>query len=273
MQKASPARKRPVSPGPDRLLLGHPSLKDTPMTPIYAIGDIHGQSAMLDQALARIEQDGGAGARVVFLGDLVDRGPDSAGVIERIMGGIASGCDWIVLRGNHDRMFSYFLEDLPRPDPQILLGMDWFSDRIGGRSTLASYGIETDDTSRYYQVHALARQTIPAAHVTFMAALAACHQQDGLLFVHAGIRPGLPLSRQTEDDMIWIRQAFLHYQQPHPWLVVHGHTPGQQPEHHGNRVNLDSGAGYGRPLTVAVFEGTRAWVLTEQGRQPLCPKA
>lgn len=239
--------------------------------PIYAVGDLHGQLAMLEEALAKIERDGGPDAKVVFLGDLVDRGPDSAGVIDRLMTGQQEGRNWTVLRGNHDRMFSYFLEDLPRPDPQILLGMDWFNDRIGGRTTLASYGIETDETSRYYQIHSMAREAIPQSHQDFMANLPAYHQHGDLLFVHAGIRPGVPLSEQTEDDMCWIRREFLLYDKPHPWLVVHGHTHRPKPEHRTNRVNLDSGAGHGRPLTTAVFEGRDCWVLEESGRRALLP--
>ena len=237
--------------------------------PIYAVGDIHGQIDMLDDALARIERDGGRDAKIVFLGDLVDRGPDSSGVIDLLMTGKAKGRNWTILRGNHDRMYSCFLEELPRPDPQILLGMDWFSDRIGGRKTLASYGIETTETSRYYQVHSVARDVIPHSHVRFMESLPAFLEHDGLLFVHAGIRPGVALSQQTEDDMCWIRRDFLDYTDPHPWLVVHGHTPEREPVHMGNRINLDSGAGYGRPLTTAVFEGRDCWVLTNQTRVSL----
>lgn len=240
--------------------------------PIYAVGDIHGHLDMLDAAIQRITDDGGPEAQIVFLGDLVDRGPDSAGVIERLRAGVAAGRNWTVLRGNHDRMYSYFLEEHPRPDPQILLGMDWFSDRIGGRSTLASYGIETGDDTRYFHIHARARAVIPQAHVRFMAGLPGHHLAQGLLFVHAGIRPGVALERQTEDDMCWIRREFLDYRDPHPWLVVHGHTPGQRAAHRGNRVNLDSGAGYGRPLTAAVFEDGRVWTLGARGREPLLPE-
>ena len=239
--------------------------------PIYAIGDIHGQKTMLEDALARIEKDGGSRARIVFLGDLVDRGPDSAGVIGLLQKGVAEGRDWTVLRGNHDRMFSYFMEDVPRPDPQVLLGMDWFSERIGGRTTLASYGIETDEASRYYQVHPEARAAIPAAHVAFMEALPAYHREGELLFVHAGIRPEVALAQQSEDDLCWIRHDFLDYEKPHPWLVVHGHTPQRAPVHEGNRVNLDSGAGYGRPITAAVLEGRAVCVLEESGRRALLP--
>ncbi|MBR9844556.1 MAG: serine/threonine protein phosphatase, partial [Rhodobacteraceae bacterium] len=210
-------------------------------------------------------------ASVVFLGDLVDRGPDSAGVIDLLQKGVAEGRNWTVLRGNHDRMYSYFMEEVPRPDPQVLLGMDWFSDRIGGRTTLASYGIETGEASRYYQIHPEARAVIPEAHVSFMAGLPAYHQVGELLFVHAGIRPEVPLAEQSEDDLCWIRHDFLDYSEAHPWLVVHGHTPQKAPVHEGNRVNLDSGAGYDRPITAAVFEGGKVHILEETGRRVLQP--
>lgn len=240
-------------------------------TPVYAIGDIHGQLGMLEDALERIERDGGPDAKIVFLGDLVDRGPDSAGVIDLLQKGVASGRNWTVLRGNHDRMYSYFLEDLPRPDPQILLGYDWFNERIGGKSTLASYGIDIPENARYYQIHPIARQVIPQAHQDFMANLPAFAQHENLLFVHAGIRPNVPLDQQSEDDLCWIRHDFLNFSDPHPWLVVHGHTPQESPVHMGNRVNLDSGAGYGRPITAAVFEGRKCWVLEGTERIALLP--
>ena len=92
-----------------------------------------------------------------------------------------------------------------------------------------------------------------------------------MYFAHAGIRPGVPLDRQCEEDLVWIRQSFHKESGPHPKLIVHGHTPVDAATHYGNRINLDSGAGYGRPLTAAVFEGTDAWLLTASGRQPLNP--
>ncbi|MEQ9692658.1 metallophosphoesterase family protein [Shimia sp. SDUM112013] len=239
--------------------------------PIYAVGDIHGQLGMLEGALERIEKDGGSDAKVVFLGDLVDRGPDSAGVIDLLLKGMAAGRNWSVVRGNHDRMYSYFLEDQPRPDPQVLLGFDWFNDRIGGKTTLASYGIDIPENARYFQIHPVARDVIPDAHQKFMADLPPYVLLEDLLFVHAGIRPEIPLDEQTEDDMCWIRHDFLNYTDPHPWLVVHGHTPGQSAVHMGNRINLDSGAGYNRPITAAVFEGRACWTLGDAGRTPLVP--
>ncbi|KIC21019.1 metallophosphoesterase family protein [Leisingera sp. ANG-Vp] len=239
--------------------------------PLYAIGDIHGQLAMLEDALQRIKADGGEGARIVFLGDYTDRGPESRGVIDRLMQGQAEGRNWICLKGNHDRMFSMFLEGYPRNDSQLLVGYHWLHERLGGIETLQSYGVEVAEGDRIYQVHKHARAAVPQAHLDFLDCLKPYHQEGELLFVHAGIRPGLPLEAQSEDDLIWIRQEFLKDECTHPWLVVHGHTPEKQAEHRGNRINLDSGAGYGRPLSVAVFEGRDCWLLTDQGRVPLTP--
>ena len=239
--------------------------------PIYAVGDIHGHLDKLDAALERIARDGGPDAQVVFLGDLVDRGPDSRGVIERLRSGIAEGRNWTVLRGNHDRMMSYWLSDDIKPDPQLLLGYHWLHERIGGIETLASYGIEIPEGVRYFQIHPEAQQAVPKAHRDFLDTLPYHHHQGELLFVHAGVRPGLSLADQSNDDLCWIRREFLDHRDPHPWLVVHGHTHRPAPEHHGNRVNLDSGAGHGKALTAAVFEGRDCWVLEEDGRRALRP--
>ncbi|OUS38087.1 serine/threonine protein phosphatase [Rhodobacterales bacterium 56_14_T64] len=240
-------------------------------TPIYAIGDIHGQREMLVAALQRIEADGGPDARIVFLGDYTDRGPDSRGVIDLLQKGQAEGRNWVTLLGNHDRMFSMFLEDYPRTDSQLLVGYDWLHPRIGGVETLASYGVEIVDGDRTNEVHSRACAAVPQPHLDFLATLPSHHQEGELLFVHAGIRPDVALAEQSEDDKVWIRREFLNHSNPHPWLVVHGHTQVPAPEHHGNRVNLDSGAGYGRPLTAAVFEGRSAWVLNDAGRVALLP--
>ena len=137
--------------------------------------------------------------------------------------------------------------------------------------TLQSYGTEVTTNIRIYELHAEARQAVPEHHSHFLRTLPDYHQEGELLFVHAGIRPGVALEDQSQDDKIWIRQEFLNDQRAHPWLVVHGHTQIPAPEHRGNRVNLDSGAGFGRDLTAAVFEGQTCWTLTSQGRRPLLP--
>ena len=240
-------------------------------TAVYVIGDIHGEIAMLDTALERIARDGGADAPMVSLGDLVDRGPGSRAVIDRLMQGQAQGRDWTVLKGNHDRMFQRYLEDGRVHDPRVVSGVDWLSQRLGGRETLASYGVDTDAGHDPAALLAAAREAVPPAHLAFLQAMPLLHMAGELLFVHAGIAPGVPLADQTEDDLLWIRDPFLNHTESHPWLVVHGHTALDAPRHHGNRINLDSGAGYGRPLTVAVFEGAQVWTLEADGRHPLTP--
>ena len=141
-------------------------------------------------------------------------------------------------------------------DPHLLLGMDWFNDRIGGIATLESYGIEIKrGVSRTYQIHAQALERVPTAHIAFLQGLKTHYLVDGTLFVHAGIRPEIPLNAQTETDLLWIRQEFHDYQNEHEYLVVHGHTPVQNITHYGNRVNIDGGAAYGRELTPIVIEG------------------
>jgi len=236
--------------------------------PIYAIPDIHGQDALLDEALERIEADGGREARVVFLGDLVDRGPGSRAVIERLRTGQAAGRDWIVLRGNHDQLFLDFLDHGTHHSPRILSGNSWLHPSLGGTATLASYGVPGTEAAPRLEE---ARAAVPRAHRDWLATLPHWCEAGALLFVHAGIRPGLPLAAQDPEDLIWIRGAFLDHAAPHPWLVVHGHTALQHPAHFGTRIDLDGGAAYGRPLWPAVFEGTACWLLTEAGRVPLVP--
>lgn len=238
--------------------------------PIYAIPDIHGQDALLEEALDRIARDGGPGARVVFLGDLVDRGPDSRAVIERLMLGQAEGRPWTVLRGNHDQMFLDFLDSATLHSPRVSSGLAWLHFHLGGAATLASYGVAAADPE---VAHAEARTEVPQTHRDWLASLPLWHKAGPLLFVHAGIRPGFALDAQDPDDLMWIRAGFLDHRDPHPWLVVHGHTALDHPAHFGNRIDLDGGAGFGRPLWPAVFEGRDCWLLDDTGRVPLTPAA
>lgn len=262
------------------------------MTPIYAIGDIHGQNAQLHHALSLIAADGGADARVVFLGDYTDRGPDSRGVIDALIAGRDAGRDWVFLQGNHDRMFGNFLRHGTEHDARVQSGISWLNRRLGGEATLASYGLKgvmhfRSDTQKGLEylehfegdagwiatgaLQELAQGAVPTAHLDFLETLPLWHQTDDLLFVHAGLRPGIALADQAEDDLIWIRDPFLKSTADFGHLVVHGHTALDHPRHHGNRVNLDGGAGYGNPLVPAVFEGRDCWLLTETGRVPLLP--
>ncbi len=256
---------------------------------IYAIGDIHGQKQMLDRALSLIESDGGPNAEIVFVGDYTDRGPDSNGVIQTLLQGQQDGRNWIFLKGNHDRMFHDFVVHGTEHDPKVKSNISWVNPRLGGDTTLASYGIKGtpqftqndgdlerltymesgNETLTPEMVISLAQNMIPAAHLSFLNGLPLFHESSDLIFVHAGLRPNIPLHDQDTEDMLWIRDGFLETNHDFGKLVVHGHTAIDQPEHHGTRVNIDGGAGYGRPLVPVVFEGRDSWTLTEKGRVPL----
>ncbi|WP_424942609.1 metallophosphoesterase family protein [Aliiroseovarius crassostreae] len=243
------------------------------MTRIYAIGDIHGHLDKLVSAHARIAEDrarcGDDTAPVVHVGDLVDRGPDSRGVVQYLMDGQARGENWVVLKGNHDRMAAMFLRDYPMVDHMLLHDHNWFHARIGGVETLGSYGVDVPDGIRTYQLHAKAMDAVPEAHRRFLDDLPVMHRIGDLYFVHAGIRPGVALEDQVEDDLIWIRQEFHSSDADHGALIVHGHTPVKDVTHYGNRLNIDTGAGHGKGIGVVVIEGREAWVLGAQGRAPV----
>ncbi|MEO0487310.1 MAG: metallophosphoesterase family protein [Pseudomonadota bacterium] len=239
---------------------------------LYAIGDVHGHLDKLDRALRLIETDGGAEAEVVFVGDYVDRGPDSRGVIQRLIDGLEAGRNWTCLKGNHDRMMEWFLEPVPRHDPHLPIGYYWLHERLGGTDTLASYGIEIAPRTRLIDLAHQARPRIPDAHVAFLRGLKITHDVGAVFFAHAGIRPDVALLDQTEDDLIWIRDQFHAHTAPHPKLVIHGHTPIDTPTHYGNRVNIDGGAAYGGALVPVAIEGRRVFALTDDGRQELLPQ-
>ncbi|QDC11427.1 serine/threonine protein phosphatase [Oceanicola sp. D3] len=243
---------------------------------VYAIGDIHGHLDKLRSVHAFIEEDKARvkdpDAVVVHVGDLVDRGPDSSGVLGYLAEGMATGQPWIVLKGNHDRMMRRFLEpdrlrDPSRPD------LHWLQPNIGGRNTLESYGVDTDPARGKEAIHDDARAAVPEAHVALLDGMATHHTLPGLFFVHAGVRPGVPFAAQTEDDLVWIREPFLSDPRDHGRLIVHGHSPVAAATHYGNRLNIDSAAAFGGPLSAVVIEGERLEValLTEAGRQPLMP--
>jgi serine/threonine protein phosphatase 1 len=243
----------------------------------YAIGDIHGHLGLLERAHDLIEADrarhGLADAPVVHLGDLVDRGPESQGVIDWLSAGLAAGRNWVVLRGNHDRMFAAFLDDPGQHDPGMRSMFSWLHPRIGGAATLQSYGVRSPADRPLAQVHAEAQDLVPPAHRAFLAGLPTSCERESLLFVHAGIRPGVALADQTETDLVWIREPFLSHRDPHPWLVIHGHTAVDHAVNMGNRINIDSGAAYGGPLSAIVVEAGAAYLLTATGRQALEPTA
>ncbi len=239
----------------------------------YAIGDIHGHLALLQGVHALIGQDMArhGPAPIVHVGDLVDRGPDSRGVLDHLMHGMAQGQDWIVLKGNHDRMFTRFLRDPAEAEPGLRADLSWLHPRLGGTETLGSYGVRAAGDRPVAKVHADALAAVPPSHRAFIENLPALHQIGDVLFVHAGIRPGIAVQAQTETDLVWIREPFLSQTASHGPLIVHGHTAIATPTHYGNRVNIDSSAAYGGPLSAIVVEGGDVFLLTTEGRRALRP--
>lgn len=238
---------------------------------IYAIGDIHGHLDQLQAAHQRIRKDGGPDAPIVHVGDLMDRGPESRGVVDYLMQGQAEGRPWVVVRGNHDRFLPKFLSDKDWIDPMLSGGAHWLDHPgLGAAATLASYGVDSDQPRD--EVWAQARAAVPEDHARFLSSLPLYYLHPLALFVHAGVRPGVGLRDQAEDDLLWIRKGFLESRDDFGPLVVHGHTALETAHHHGNRLNIDGGAGYGRPLCAVVIDQNRAHLLTEEGRVPLQPE-
>lgn len=239
----------------------------------YAIGDIHGHLDLLKRAHDRIARDQAqhGAAAVVHIGDLVDRGPNSRGVIDYLAAGIAQGQGWVVLKGNHDRMFLGFMADSGSRDPGLRSDLSWLHHKLGGAETLASYGVRSAADRPLAAVHRDALAAVLPDHLAFLRALPTSFAHGDAFFAHAGIRPGVPLAAQDETDLLWIRKEFHDDPRDHGPLIVHGHTAIATPTHYGNRLNIDSGAAYGGPLTVVVIEGGAAFTLTEKGRVPLPP--
>ncbi|MGB3148672.1 MAG: metallophosphoesterase [Paracoccaceae bacterium] len=236
----------------------------------YAIGDIHGHLDKLRQAHRLIEADRAAcqdnEAPVVHVGDLVDRGPDSRGVVEFLLRGQLAGENWVVLKGNHDRMFRGFMTHPDYHDPRLRPELYWLHPRLGGDCTLASYGVRGMGERFLHDLHQDALAAVPIDHLGFVDQLPLYFIRGACLFVHAGIRPGRDIADQTEDDLLWIRSDFQTDHSDHGYLVVHGHTPVAEVTHYGNRLNIDTGAGYGKALSAVVIEGRRVFHLTDAGR-------
>jgi len=210
------------------------------MSFIYAIGDIHGSLRQLRALLARCEQHAdGRQMTFVFLGDYIDRGPDSSGTISHLIDLQSQLPDRVVaLKGNHEDTALAVSDGTALPD-------HWLSQ--GGDATLRSYGI------------ANARQ-LPQEHVVWMRSLPLSYDDGRRFFVHAGVNPSRPLSAQDDHDLIWIREPFLSDHREYGRLVVHGHTPVTTgaPDLRNNRLNIDTGAVYGGALTAAVFSADQA---------------
>jgi serine/threonine protein phosphatase 1 len=222
---------------------------------IYAIGDIHGRSDLLDGLHERIQADaagrGSGERRLVYLGDYIDRGEDSAGVVERLSGGGLPGFSAVHLCGNHeDFLLRFLLEENVAPH--------WLLN--GGDATLASYGVAAEGD--WGRMQRQLRRALPARHLEFLENLALSHEAGGYLFVHAGIRPGLPLDRQRREDLLWIRGEFLQAAGSHGRIVVHGHSITGQVEFRANRIGIDTGAYMSGRLTCLVLEGAGRRLIT-----------
>lgn len=242
----------------------------------YAIGDIHGQLALLEAAHSAIEADLAANPaphEVVHIGDYVDRGPKSCQVIEYLIEGQAAGAPWIFLRGNHDRMMQLAMDAEPREDPCLRKDLFWCHARLGGLTTIAAYGVEVPRVLKRQKealpLMAQLKAKCPERHVAFLAALQNSYETDDCFFAHAGVNPERSLGDQVEDDLIWIRDPFLKHEGPLDKLIIHGHTPCERLEHSGNRVNIDTGAAYGYPLSTIGIEGRDVFEVTPEGRRPI----
>ncbi len=243
------------------------------MARYYAIGDIHGDLNQLIEAHRRIQQDlirnPIGDYEVIHIGDLVDRREDSKGVIDFLIAGVERGEPWIVLKGNHDRLFQWFLEDPHRVDARLRSDYSWLHPRMGGRETLLSYGLEVPEDFGIDVLLQAALSAVPDKHYEFLKRLPLCHETSRFFFCHAGIKPGVPLQNQIEDDLLWMRQEFHKYEGEHPKLIVHGHTPVDKVTHYGNRLNIDTGAAYGKLLSTVCLEEDSIWLLDKGERKAL----
>ncbi len=206
---------------------------------IYAVGDVHGRADLLKHLFSRVDDDlkGNpiAEAIHIFLGDYIDRGQDSAVVLDLLIER-ARTHRMSCLKGNHEFFLAEFLEN-----PGVF--KHWA--QYGGLPTLTSYGLTPTinaDTREQAELSARLCNAMPKSHSQFLAGLKLCFMCGDFFFVHAGVRPGTPLSRQREEDLLWIRDDFLLHEKPFEKIIVHGHTPVMEPELRNNRINIDTGA-------------------------------
>ncbi|MEO7680382.1 MAG: metallophosphoesterase family protein [Sphingomonas sp.] len=225
-----------------------------PDTRAYAIGDVHGRYDLLVTLLGRIEADSRerpcAREYIVFLGDLIDRGPDSRGVLDYLLRARQFMPNPIFLAGNHEEML---LRVLRHDADQIV---NWLN--FGGHECVESYGLDASllATMSPERAQEKIRGAIPQEHIDFIAGFADSFRLGDYLFVHAGIRPGVPLEDQTVQDLHWIREDFLSSPARFPYMVVHGHTISATPDERNNRIGIDTGAYNSGKLTALCIEGT-----------------
>lgn len=228
---------------------------------LYAVGDVHGCLDQLIRLQGAIEADLAARPvadwRIIHLGDYVDRGPDSRGVIEFLAGLSAEKPRVLFLRGNHDAMFAGGIAGDRR------LGEIWLNN--GGVETLESYGLNLIEFIEALREDQPVREKIPRTHCAFLDGLARNVRLGDYYFVHAGIEPDRPLDEQDDEAQLWIRDRFLLSERQFEAVVVHGHTPVPQVEVRPNRIGIDTGAVYGGTLSCLVLEGSERMLLTAAG--------
>lgn len=228
---------------------------------VYAIGDIHGRLDLFEELVALIEEDdtarGPARTTIVLLGDLVDRGPDSAGVIDAAIA-LAARRNVRAIAGNHEEML---LSGFKRRE--VLRAFITY----GGRETLLSYGLDREvyNEATLDDLQAMLPSLVPDHHLAFLRSMEDQVRIGDYLFVHAGIRPGVDLEFQRQSDLRWIRSEFLEDRRDHGVMVVHGHTISDAVDERPNRIGIDTGAFMSGMLTAIGLEGSTRWYLCAQG--------
>ena len=219
---------------------------------IYAIGDVHGRADLLKDLLQQIHLDVALNPIsrpiIVVLGDYIDRGPASRQVIDLLIE-LGESLEAIFIKGNHEAFALDFLKE-----PEVL--DNWRN--YGGLETLLSYGITPSLRPTSKETLELGRAfaaALPESHHRFLNSLKTSFTCGDFFFVHAGVKPGVPLERQREADLLWIRDDFLLHEQDFGKMIVHGHTPVREPDFHDNRINIDTGAYTTGKLTCLIIEG------------------
>ena len=247
-----------------KLLKSRPVRQALPAAPpglrVYAIGDVHGRLDLLDDLLGQIEADERRRDRVdaswlVFLGDLVDRGPDSSGVVERVRQLAAARPTVRCLMGNHEEIMLAALAGDTR-------ALRLFC-RVGGRETLISYGLDPSIYERadYEEIGDALTRLVPVVHRQFLSAAEDMLVLGDYAFVHAGLRPGVAIEDQRGADLRWIREGFLDHRGGFGKHVVHGHTVSTEVEATPFRTGIDTGAYASDRLSAVGLEGSAAWVI------------
>ena len=230
---------------------------------VYAVGDCHGCLGALRELRAAIVADSdGADAEgprarrrvLVYLGDYIDRGLDSRGVLDLLIGEPLAGFESIHLLGNHELFMRWFLDGAD-------VATAWLTN--GGGDTLRSYGLDgaARTGNELRDLRCALTAVVPEAHRRFLDGLTLSHVEGDYFFTHAGIRPGVPLAAQKPEDLMWIREPFIGSMADHGKVVVHGHSATAEPEVLANRIGIDTGACYGGKLTALVLEGDQRHFL------------